>query len=237
MPGGGIDAIERLDELIMIDDLRALKPDLILLGFGGVESLDDRLDTARYHERFGGLLRLLSKLAPEASLAVIAPHDINRVPEFAARLRASSATGCQALSGPERQDHDTMLAASDERLARWYPPPRLDDVRQALARAATASGAFYWDWSKVMGGACGMHAWVHAKPELALPDHATLTDDGYQRSARALFGDLLQGYTATAQSPVQPPATAPPPVAPAPSRPRSDDHRSVWTRSFFAILN
>ena len=107
-----------------------------------------------------------------------------------------------------------MLAAADERLARWYPPPRLDDVRHALTQAATAHGAFYWDWSEVMGGSCGMHAWVHAKPELALPDHATLTDEGYQRSARALFGQLLQGYTAAAPAPVAQPAAAPSTFAP-----------------------
>ena len=140
------------------------------------------------------LLRLFKRLAPDASIAVIGPPDINRVPEFAARLRTSTSTGCRALSPDERQKHDALMAAGDERLARWYSPPRLADVRQVVQRAAMAQGAFYWDWSKVMGGECGMHAWAHAKPELALPDHALLTDEGYQRSARALFGDLLQGY-------------------------------------------
>lgn len=194
LPGGGIETVEKLDELILIDDLRALRPDLVILGYGGAEAMDDKLDIAQYHERFTGLLRLFKRLIPDASIAVIGPPDINRVPDFAARLRTSASTGCRALSAQERQDHDAMLTAGDERLARWYSPPRLTDVRQALQRSAVAHGAYYWDWSKVMGGECGMHSWVHAKPELALPDHVFLTDEGYQRSARALFGDLLQGY-------------------------------------------
>lgn len=201
LPGGGIDAVERLDELILIDDLRALRPDLIILGYGSAEAIDDKLDAAQYRERFNGLVRLFKRLVPDASIAIIGPPDINRVPEFAARLRTSASTGCRALSPEERQQHDALVAAGDERLARWYSPPRLADVRQASQRSAVAHGAFYWDWSKVMGGECGMHAWATAKPELALPDHAMLTDEGYQRSARALFGDLLQGYGAAEAPP------------------------------------
>jgi lysophospholipase L1-like esterase len=200
LPGGGIDTIEKLDELILIDDLRALRPDLVILGYGGAEAMDDKLDIAQYHERFTGLLRLFKRLVPDASIAVVGPPDINRVPDFAARLRTSASTGCRALNPDERQQHDALLAAGDERLARWYSPPRLEDVRQILQRAAQAQAAFYWDWSKVMGGECGMHSWVHAKPELALPDHTMLTDEGYQRSARAFYGDLLQGF-GSAQAP------------------------------------
>jgi lysophospholipase L1-like esterase len=196
LPGGGIDVIERLDELVLIDDLRALRPDLIIIGFGGAEAQDDRLDVARYGERYAGLLRLFKRLSPEASFVVLGPPDANRVPEFAARLRGSATTACRALSPQELQEYDALLAAGDDRLARWYPPPRLDDIRMILQRAAASHGAFYWDWSRIMGGACGMHAWVHGKPELALPDHILLTDEGYQRSARALFTDILQGFAA-----------------------------------------
>ena len=194
MLGHGIEAIERLDELVLVDDLRALRPDLIIVGFGGTEAQDDRLKVASYGERFSGLLRLFGRVSPEASIVVLGPPDSNQVPEFAARLRISTSTGCRALSLQEAQEHDSLLAAGDERLARWYPPPRLDDIRKVLQRTATANHAYYWDWSRVMGGACGIHAWVHSKPELALPDHVLLTDEGYQRSARALFTELMQGY-------------------------------------------
>ena len=195
LPGGGIDAVERLDELVLVDDLRTLRPDLVILGYGATEALDDRLDIARYRERYGGLLRLLKRILPEASFVVMAPGDINRVPDFAARARGLASTGCRALSPQEAQEHEALLAAGDERLARWYPPPRLDYMRSVLQQVSAQAGAYYWDWSRIMGGACGMHAWVHSKPELALPDHFLLTDEGYQRSARALLGDLLQGYT------------------------------------------
>lgn len=195
IPGGGIDAVERLDELVLVDDLRALRPDLVILGYGATEALDDRLDIPRYRERYSGLLRLLKRILPDASFVVMAPGDVNRVPEFAARARGLTSTGCRALSAQEAQDHEKLIADADERLARWYPPPRLDDLRGVLQQAASQAGAYYWDWSRIMGGACGMHAWVHSKPELALPDHFLLTDEGYQRTARALLADLLQGYS------------------------------------------
>ena len=79
---------------------------------------------------------------------------------------------------------------SDERLARWHAPPRLEAVRLALKRQAGESGAFFWDWAKYMGGPCSIHAWTSLKPPLAAPDHVTLTEAGEERSARALFAEL-----------------------------------------------
>jgi hypothetical protein len=87
-----------------------------------------------------------------------------------------------------------MMERSDERLARWHAPPRLDAVRLALRRAAAASGAFYWDWAKYMGGPCSIHAWTSSRPPLAAPDHMTLTEAGDERSARALFAELIAGH-------------------------------------------
>ena len=73
LPGGAIDTFEKLDELALIDDLRALRPDLVILGYGSTEAMNDKLDVAHYQERYKGLLRLLKRMAPDASLAGCTP--------------------------------------------------------------------------------------------------------------------------------------------------------------------
>ena len=89
-----------------------------------------------------------------------------------------------------------MMEASDGQLGRWHSPPKLDLVRMVLRRIAASSGAFYWDWAKYMGGPCSIHAWASFTPPLAEPDHITLTEAGDDRSARALFAELMAGYDA-----------------------------------------
>lgn len=200
LPGARADTPGRADELVMTEEVRALRPDLIVLGYGQVEGFDDQLDVGRYAQRVQELIARIKGLAPEASLLLIGPADAARMPDHAAKpLRQSPTAACRALSQEERQGYARLIVAEDARLARWYPPPRLEDVRLVLQRAALRDGAYYWDWSQIMGGACGIHMWAHAKPELALPDHLHLSDEGYQRSAKALFSELIQGYSAQRQ--------------------------------------
>jgi hypothetical protein len=125
---------------------------------------------------------------------VIGPPDVARLPKFAGAGRSSDV--CRALSPQERASYAERIRASDQRLARWHPPLRLDDVRNALRRASAANRAYFWDWSKLMGGTCGVHAWVHSEPPLAAGDHIHLTEEGSKRSARLLFRELMNGYDA-----------------------------------------
>jgi lysophospholipase L1-like esterase len=71
---------------------------------------------------------------------------------------------------------------------------QLDAIRLILQRAAAANNAYFWDWSKVMGGTCGIHAWVHSTPPLAVADHVHLTEEGSKRSARLLFRELMTAF-------------------------------------------
>jgi lysophospholipase L1-like esterase len=199
-PGAMLETLLAADDLVLADEMRALRPDLLVLGYGTSEGLDDSLDVGRFAQAAGRLAERLKSLAPEAALLVIGPPDASRIPDFASKeARTSPSTACRALTPEERQRHARMIEAKDERLARWHPPPRLDDVRLALQRVAVSHSAYWWDWSNVMGGACGIHVWARARPELALPDHVHLTDEGYQRSAKALFSELIQGYSARRQ--------------------------------------
>jgi hypothetical protein len=175
------------------NELRKLNPDLILLEYGTREGFDDALDLGRYENHLRLIIDQIKEWAPQASFLIIGPPDAARLPAFAG---SAGAQACRALNAQEAASYDRLMERSDERLARWHAPPRLDAVRSALRRAAAGSGAYFWDWAKYMGGACSIHAWGSFTPPLAAPDHTTLTEAGDDRSARALFAELAAGYDA-----------------------------------------
>jgi hypothetical protein len=173
------------------NELRQLNPDLILLEYGTREGFDDGLDLKRYEVHLRLVADQIREWAPQASLLIIGPPDAARLPAFAG---SGGAGVCRALNAQEAASYDRMMDRADERLARWHAPPRLEAVRSALRRAAAGSGAYFWDWAKYMGGPCSIHAWGSFTPPLAAPDHTTLTEAGDDRSARALFAELIAGY-------------------------------------------
>ena len=172
-----------------------MAPDLIVFSYGTDESFDDRLDLADYETKVSAVIARLRESAPQASFLIIGPPDVARMPKFASSTGRASDV-CRALSSSERTDYIKHINAGDPRLARWHPPLNLDAVRATLRRVAAAHQAFFWDWSKLMGGSCGIHAWVHSKPALATNDHIHLTEEGSKRSARLLFRELMNAYDA-----------------------------------------
>jgi hypothetical protein len=174
-------------------DLKQMAPSLIVVGYGTEESFDDELNTRDYESRAMMMLGALREAAPQASLMVIGPPDVARLPKFAGAGSRSSDV-CRALSPQERASYAQRIQSGDQRLSRWHPPLRLEEIRHALRRAAAAHRAYFWDWSKIMGGSCGIHAWVHSDPPLAAGDHVHLTEEGSKRSARLLFRELMTSY-------------------------------------------
>ena len=175
------------------EDLRKLNPDLIVLEYGTREGFNDKLDMAQYETQFRLVIDQLKAWAPQASILIVGPPDAARLPAFAS---SAGAQVCRALNAQEAAIYPRMLDGADERLGRWHSPPKLDAVRSVLRRAAAASGAYYWDWAKYMGGPCSIHAWATFAQPLAAPDHITLSEAGDDRSARALFAELAGGYDA-----------------------------------------
>lgn len=205
LPGASAITATKWNADFVASDLKKLHPDLIILGYGTHEGFEDRLDISQYEMRLGFLIAQLKQWVPQASLLIIGPPDAARLPGFAG---SAGAQVCRSLNAQEIAIYDRMLEREDERLGRWHAPPKLDAVRSALRRAAVSNGAYYWDWAKFMGGPCSIHAWASAKPPLAAPDHITITTAGNERSARALFTELIHGFDA-----YQRPAPAPPQVA------------------------
>ena len=56
-------------------------------------------------------------------------------------------------------------------------------------------GAYFYDWSQVMGGRCGMHKWAKADPALAFTDRVHMRAAGYDISAASLLRSLLPDFS------------------------------------------
>lgn len=195
IPGATIASTERKDGRIWRDELRHLSPELVILGFGTNEAFNDRLKVERYRRRVEGLIVRIKKAAPKADILIMGPPDVARVPGFMRRSsRRSDEIACRPLSVSERGSYFDLLGKKDEALGRWFAPISYKAVQGTLRNVARDFGLYFWDWSKLMGGACGVHVWAHSKPRLAARDHVHLTGRGYRRTADALFDDILSGY-------------------------------------------
>jgi hypothetical protein len=193
LPGATASTIEKWNTDFAAYDFRKLNPDLIVFDYGTREGFVDALDVKQYEARLKLSIDQIKSWAPQASILVVGPPDAARLPAFAG---SAGAQACRSLNAQEIAAYGQLMDRKDERLARWHAPPRLDAVRLALRREAAESGAFFWDWAKYMGGPCSIHAWTSLKPPLAAPDHVTLTEAGEERSAHALFTELMAGFEA-----------------------------------------
>ncbi len=183
------------DRNYVLGDMTRLAPDLIILSYGTDESFSDNLDLNDYEAKASAAIARIRQSAPGASLMVVGPPDVSVMPKFASGSSRASDV-CRALSAAERSNYAKRLRKRDPHLARWQPPLNLEAVRATLRRLAAAHNALFWDWSKLMGGPCGIHAWVHSQPPLAAADHIHLTEEGSKRSARLLFRELMNAYDA-----------------------------------------
>lgn len=195
LPGATADAPLLWDEQQLTVDLKRLSPDLVILAYGTEEALNDNLDIAKYETRVGATLARLKQILPATSFLILGPPDIARRPSFAAKFGQMSDV-CKALGVKERLRYATWMRQHDSRLAHWHPPLNLDTVRAVLRRAAVENQAFFWDWSKPMGGTCGIHAWVHSDPPLAAANHLYLNEEGSKQSAKMLFRELMTAFDA-----------------------------------------
>jgi lysophospholipase L1-like esterase len=192
IPGASALTTNRFDRELAASDIKDLAPKLVVLGYGTNEGFIDSLDFDAYAKGYERLIALVKDAAPDASLVILGPLDGARLSRF---IKApDKAEPCRALSDNERANYDALVAAKDAKIAHWYTPPKLDDVRQTLKKIAERHGALYWDMSTVMGGPCSVEHWVKASPPLAMADHVHLTDEGSRRVGRALYAALIADY-------------------------------------------
>ncbi len=177
-------------------------PALIILAYGTNEAFHPDVTRDGYAAEFTARLRFIEQAAPGASILVIGPPDADRLPDGCRGggrgrpARGLNDFSCAPLSAAESANYYAFLSRPSAETCRWHPPPALAMVREAQRSVTQARGHVFWDWSQVMGGACGTHNWAIANPPLAFEDHVHLKPAGYQASADALFDELMSRYAA-----------------------------------------
>lgn len=152
---------ERWDREIVRAQIAAMKPDLVILGFGTNEGFNNGLDIGVYRKALARFLSLVASAAPDASIAFLGPFD-----------GARQGTGASCGGG-------------------WSTPPKLRAVRDVLRSLAAARGAFFWDGAAAMGGRCAADRWARAEPPLMYADRVHLRAAGAERLSAHLWNSLM----------------------------------------------
>ncbi|WAC59103.1 GDSL-type esterase/lipase family protein [Brevundimonas sp. SL130] len=153
------------DQAVVAVELEAWRPSLIILAFGvndGFEGVEP--------EAYAGLLRgqieRLRRLAPEASLLILAAPE---------GLKSGMAGGCGA---------DGSRAA----------PASLAVVRDVQRRVAGETGVAFWDWYGRMGGDCSAERLATMPEPYMRPDRVHFTSIGAEWIGGVLSDDLMRAY-------------------------------------------
>ncbi|MDC9594032.1 SGNH/GDSL hydrolase family protein [Xenorhabdus sp. IM139775] len=72
-------------------------------------------------------------------------------------------------------------------------PALLDNVIQVQQAVAKKQRTLFWNWRQYMGGPCSVRGWE--QQNLARPDYVHLSAAGYERSAEALYQQLMELLT------------------------------------------
>ncbi len=193
IPGASVLTTRRWDDRLVAQDLEALSPQLVVLGYGTNEGFQDGLDMEAYRAAYEGLVAKIKQAVPNATVLILGPMDGARLPAYA-KFDDAISLRCAPLTSGEITRYDAYLEGKSDALARWYPPPKLSAVREVLKETAEKQGALYLDLEEAMGGPCAIHRWALAEPPLALADHVHLSDLGSERIAQAIFDKLMDGY-------------------------------------------
>jgi lysophospholipase L1-like esterase len=164
--GATIEIVGRWDPRLMHSEGGTLAPALVIVAFGTNEGFKDSQDMLAYPGLVRDALRALRAAAPGAAMMVLGP------PGGVRPVGAGAGTACGGTG--------------------YAVPVNLPTVRKVLRQVAAEQGAYFWDWAAAMGGDCSMVAW--SAEGLAARDHVHLLKPGYQQTADALFGELMNGY-------------------------------------------
>jgi lysophospholipase L1-like esterase len=194
----------RTDDGVIAEELRAYRPDLIVLAFGTNEGFAPRFSPFDYEmtlraqigriRRLAGDVPILMLAAPDAATRNIAlrsnapgvavdctDQPTQTIADVMAALRASEAAGEGAI---------TPTPAAPAVTRPLFAPPGLAAVRDVQRMVAQQLGVALWDWQGRMGGACIAPRWV-AKPEpLMRGDFVHFTSAGGREVARLIDADL-----------------------------------------------
>lgn len=159
------------DDAAVAEELKAYRPDLIVLAYGTNEGFDSGFDAGAYAQLMRGQIERLKRLSGGAPILVMgAPDAEKKKPEPP-----------QAARRGRRHRKATYP---------WTAPPALAEVRAVQKRVALSEQVAFWDWAAGMGGKGAARRWSAADPALMRADHVHFTSAGGAAIAKALDADL-----------------------------------------------
>jgi lysophospholipase L1-like esterase len=192
--GETVKVLSRYDRAVTQWQIQHLNPALVLVAFGTNEGFETKFKPEEYEAEFKAQIEAIKQMAPNASLVVIGPPDVVRLPSWCGRTTAQREKHeCRVLAKDHAADYHRLIETKSKALCYFHAPPALAEVRAIQARVAAALGAYFWDWSRVMGGDCGMDRWARANPPLT-GDRVHMKLAGYDFSAETLFRELVRDY-------------------------------------------
>ena len=170
----------RTDDAVVAEELKAYRPDLIVLAFGTNEGFAPHFDAIAYEAILRLQIARLKRLSGDVPMLLLgAPDSLSRQP----MLRTNAPGGpteCETMPG------------TDARPA-LFAPPALAMVRAIQRRIAGELGLAFWDWQTRMGGPCAARGWVQRDVPLMRGDYVHFNKAGGLEIARALQADLDGG--------------------------------------------
>ena len=176
--GSQLAQFARTDDAVLAEELKAYKPDLIVLAFGTNEGFAPRFDAVAYEAILRLQVARLRRLSGGVPMLMLgAPDALSRLPQL-----RTNAPGDVVECEPAQSGHAALFA-----------PPGLAAVRRIQRQIAGELGLAWWDWQAAMGGPCTARSWVRRDVPLMRGDYVHFNTAGGLEIARRLQDDLDRG--------------------------------------------
>jgi lysophospholipase L1-like esterase len=182
----------RTDDQAVAEELKAYKPDLIVLAFGTNDGFVGHFDAAGYEARLRQQIARLKRLSGGVPILVLgAPDAETRIGALAHNDDPSETADPYAPLPEGPRPYSSAFRTAD-----WFSPPALAHVRRIQRRVAAETGVAFWDWGARMGGPGAADRWASATPQLTRADHVHTTTAGGAVVAGLLQSDLEMAFQA-----------------------------------------
>lgn len=167
----------RTDDAVVAEELKAYKPDLIVLAFGTNEGFAPHFDPVVFEAVLRSQITRLRSLSGDVPMLLLgAPDSLSRQP--ALRTNAPGAlVECETAGARPA----------------LFAPPASAAVRDIQRRVSDELGLAFWDWQARMGGSCAARDWVQRDLPLMRGDYVHFNTAGGLEIARRLQADLDRG--------------------------------------------
>jgi lysophospholipase L1-like esterase len=180
------------------EELRAYRPDLIVLAFGTNEGFSGHFDAYAYEAGLRNQITRLRRLSGNVPILLLGPPDAETRRRDLLHNDDSGAPAASEAARPLNIDDlldaaptpDSEPPPSSRSDLPWYPPPALAQIRAIQRRVAASMGTAFWDWCAAEGGPGSADRMANSVPPLRRGDHVHYTTAGGAVIARMLQSDL-----------------------------------------------